>query len=475
MPALLLFVSGLLFVGALAAAWFTHGTGVVRDDPARNIAIPATLTIPLKLQVAYNDETVFFRYRWPSPRPGIHHDMLRFDGTKWEVRGNPVPGSAEFGLHEDRVSMLLDDGRVPEFALYGGFVTAGARLAGLTDAISGREVANHPELKRLGQSEPTKYLPATRHDPADFLAVVPEEQQRRLHAAGYFLDLWHWRAARSNPVGVADDQWVAAARLNDSGRAMFATNWDAANNRPARMFDPAKTGGMVAFRWDDLITGRIGQDTVHALTADNAIPFDPNHAWREGDTLPRRLLRAPDGSRADIAVAGRATWRAGEWDVVLRRKLDTGSPDDKPLREGGVYHVAIAVHRDGTGGRWHYVSFPLSVGLGRQADVTALRFSGQEPEWTEPAREVTLFYPGQTTWPLLISAKHAGAAAMQEGIPVRARHSEYQLARYAVETEFAGEIARQWRWTLIAGLLLILGFGIALNGLLARSLRTKEA
>ena len=78
------------------------------------------------------------------------------------------------------------------------------------------------------------------------------------------------------------------------------------------------------------------------------------------------------------------------------RKMDTGNRlDDKIFLDRGVYHVAFAVHRQATGGRWHYVSLPVTVGLGRDADINAVRFDGDAPKWDQPAKAVTLFYPGQ--------------------------------------------------------------------------------
>jgi hypothetical protein len=459
-----LFAGLVVFVGALALSWLTHGSGVVRNDPERHISIPAALTVPLTVQVAHDGTDIWFRYRWPAPNAGIFHDMLRFDGTAWQVRGGAVPGSNPDGLHEDRVSMMLDDGSVPEFGRYGGYVAIGDRLAGFTVEASGREIAAHPELgRRLGLDEATKYLPATRSNAQDWASVVPEAEQRRLQAAGYFLDLWHWRAARSNPMGVADDQFITAGRLSDAGRGAYATNWDAANRRPQMMFDAGRAG-RTALRWDDVVQGRVGQDDVHALRPDLSAPFDPALAWREGDTLPRRILRAPQASRADIAVAGRARWEGGFWDVTLRRRMDTGQPqEDKILRDGGVYQAAFAIHRQATGGRWHYVSLPFSVGLGRDADIMAARFEGEAPAWQQPAKAITLFYPGQVNWPLIVSERHPGADRVRAGVPVRFRHTEDQLAHYGVEMEFLDEIRRQWLQTLLAGVALIAAFGFALT------------
>ncbi len=456
-----------IFLGALAFSWFTHGQGVVRNDPKQHIAIPTTLTIPLHVQAAYNGRDVHFRYRWPSPKPGIFHDVVRYEGGKWAVRGSPVPGSEPDGLHEDRVAMMLDDGSVPEFARYGGYITVGRRLTGFSDEVSGKEIAAHPYLgAKLKQDEPTKYLPATRRNINDWASVVPEDELKSLRAAGYFLDLWHWRANRSNPVGLSDDQLVAEARLSDAGKSPYVTNWDSATSAPRLMFDAAKVG-QAALRWDDIVSGRITQDHAYALREDIAVPFDPKAVWKDGDTLPRRIVRPSDGSRADIKVSGKARWTDGFWEVTLARKMDTGNRlEDKILVDRGIYQVAFAVHRQASGGRWHYVSLPYSVGLGRDADIDAARFDGDQPKWDQNAKTVSLFYPGQVSWAHINSAKHAGADKVRAGVPVKFRHSEAELAHYGIEMEFNDAIKRQWLLTILAGLLLIASFGIAVNAAL---------
>jgi hypothetical protein len=465
----LLYLSIALFLGVLAISWLTHGTGVVRNDIARNIYIPGELTMPLQVKAAYNGKDMFFRYRWPAKQPSIYHDMMRYEGGKWVRYGASVAGPQPQGIYEDRVTMLVDDGKVPEFARYGGYVTIGDRMRFFTDEAKPQEVRAHPYLgQKKKQSEVGKYLPATRRDLNDWRSVVPEEELAALRKAGYFLDLWHWRAHRSNPVGASDDQFVFDARYGDAGRGPFGDNWDAQKQQPRFMLDPAKNG-RPALNWDDLINRKLGFDDTYYISVENSVPFDAAYAWRDGDVIPRRLLQPAEGSHGDIKVAGKARWQDGYWEVVLRRAMDTGSPlDDKIMIDKHVYNVAFAVHRDALGSRWHYVSLPVTLGLGRDADMAAARFDGAEPPWSQPWTNVTLFYPGQVNWALLNSRKHAGAAQIRAGVPVKYRHSEAQLAHYGVEQEFAEEIRRQWLYTLLAGLLLIFGFGIAINGLLAR-------
>lgn len=459
-----------LFVGILAVTWVTQGSGVIRNDLSRNIFIPAELTMSLQVKAAYNGRNMFFRYRWPSERPGIYHDMLKFEDGKWARYGGSVPGPQPQGIYEDRITMLVDDGSVPEFEKYGGYITIGDRMRFFTNEATKEEVKKQPYLGgKKKQKEVGKYLPATRSDVNDWSSVVSEDDLAALRKAGYFLDLWHWRAHRSNPVDKSDDQFVAEARYGDSGKGPFFTNWDKKNKQPKFMFDPAKTGRK-ALAWDDLAQRKLGFDDLYYLREDQAVAFDPDLDWAEGDTIPRRVLRSGAGSRADISVAGKARWKDGYWDVSLVRAMDTGNPlEDKAMVDKGVYTAAFAVHRNATGSRWHYVSLPVSLGLDREADLTAVRFEGAEPQWQQPWLDVALFYPGQVSWPMLVDGnRHEGAEHIAEGEPVKARHSEKQLALYGVEMEFKEEIQRQWLFTMLAGLGLIAAFGVAVNLQIAR-------
>lgn len=457
----------LLFLAAFSLALLTQGRGVVRNDLSRNIYIPSELTMPLQVMVAHNGEEIFFRYRWPARDAYVYHDMLRYQDGEWVRHGASRAGPDPDNTYEDRITMLVDDGSVPEFAAYGGYITVGDGARFFTNAADKDEVAAHPHLGgKLGVDEVQKHLPDTRRDPSDWRTVVSEETLEQQRRAGYFLDLWHWRAGRSNPVNVSDDQWVGEDRFGDAGRAPFSTNWDSGLRQPRFMFDPDRTGRN-ALRWEDVQANRFDFDGLYYLSEDIAIPFDPEHPWRNGDVIPRRLLRPGAGSRGDISVHGMARWERGYWEVTLKRALDTDNPDDKAFREQGVYHVGFAVHRDATGSRWHYVSHPFSLGLGRPADIEVPRFEGDSPPWVQPWTEITLFYPGQVSWPMLTGRAHAGAGQMAEGVPVRHRHNERQLAVYGVEMEFNDEIIYRWTWTMAAGLVLLLGLWFGLSRVLS--------
>lgn len=446
------------FVAAVGLALASHGTGVIRNDVAHNRWIPDELTMPLQMQAAYDDQRMYFRYRWPAPRPHIANDLLRFHDGQWRRQERSPVGPDPDGNSEDRLAMMVDDGSVPEFEHYGGYITVGAQMRDFNG--SGADAAHR-----------RKYLPATRRNPDDWYSIVDAKTLEAQRRAGYFLDLWHWRAQLSNPLDRSDDQSVSWFRLFDAGGTPYFSNWDPPSHQPRWMFDPQRTG-IRALRWDDVAHGRAVRSKPYFLTEAVAVPFDPGLAWREGDVLPGEVLREPTGSRADIRVQGHGRWSQGYWDVTLVRALDTGHPlDDKILRDQRIYSVALAVHRDARASRWHYVSLPFQVGLGRKADLVAMRMSGPAPDWKRAeVHEVTLFYPGQVSWQHLTSARHAGSKYVAKGVPVKYRHKETQLASYGVEMEFDREIRLQWWLTLAAGLMLIVSFVFSV----ARLLRGRE-
>ncbi len=431
---------------------------VVRDDPERNIDIPDELLIPRYFKAAYNEETMLFRFELPTAEPSWYHDYWIYEGDcHWRRQGRSPMGREPKLIYEDRITFFVDDGRVPEFGKYGGFVTASTEaMRFFTQEASAEEVRAIPRLS--GQSDLRKWLPETRTDPHDWRSLKPDEELDALQQAGYFLDLWHWRAHRSNPIGWSDDQYILDYRWSDEGRGPFATNWDDEQQRPAYMFDPEKTG-QHAMRLELIEEQAYGQDDYlrYALIRGteeiegNTVPFDPERDWSPGDVIPRRLLQVPEGSRGAIRANG--IYRDGSWHVDLWRALDTGNPlDDKALQHGGLYQVAFAAHILATGSRWHYVSFPFTLGLGREAQINARRFEGDAPPWDEMDWfEMKLFYPGQIDWAHLISDGHAGADAMADGVPLPVGHDE--------------EIRRQWALTTLgkAGLMALLAAALVVG------------
>lgn len=433
--------------------------GFAHAQERKNFFIPKQLTTELKVKVAYDDRQVFFRFEWPAEVGSIYHDYIYFEKGKWVTSKGSSPGTHPQKLYEDRVSLLLDDGSVRYFDTAGGFVAVHEGMRFLSNQTPAEEVQKHPYIGgKLKQRDVRKYTPETRKS-GDWRSVRSDEELEALKKSGVFLDLWMWRSHRGGPIGYADDQWVLDFRNDDAGKSAFTDNWDAEKQQPKFMYDPQKVG-FAALRWDDVINHKLGQKDIYYLTTEMAKPFDPAHEWKEGDTIPRRLLRAPEGSRGDIK--GKGVWQDGRWQVGMTRLLDTGQPDDKALRDRRRYTIAFAVHKDYTGSRWHYVSLPFSLGMGTDADIIARRFDGTEPPWNDiPWITVKLFYPGQVTWEWLVSPAHAGAVDLLKGQSCAACHAPELLGRYAVEHELRDESRRRWFLTLGSGVIFVAGLALA--------------
>ncbi|MSP50026.1 MAG: hypothetical protein EXQ95_11970 [Alphaproteobacteria bacterium] len=336
--------------------------------------------VDVAVQAAHDAEFLYLRLQWKTRlnREGRMHDYVRFDGKQWKWYGGDrnekeVRAGEQPPLYEDRLAIMIDDGKVPTFPQQGCWLTCHNGMRDTQNSAVGDPVKKHPLLGDAGlkQTDVRKYLKSTRiDDAATWDKTKSREEIDKVKAAGGFLDLMQWRVARSAAIGMADDGYVLEYRLADEGKDPFSWQINRSTMTPTYMFDAAKVGAK-ALRAED-----IGNPAKPAalIKETNAVPYDPNAGWKEGDILPGRMLSRADakGSAADNDAAF-GTWKDGTYTLVWRRKLDTGHPaDDKIMKVGGKYTVGIAVHDDNVTTRFHHVSFPLSLGIGVDADIKAL-------------------------------------------------------------------------------------------------------
>jgi len=349
------------------------GNKLVAANPLEPTPVPGKNGVmPLNLQIAYDNDHVYFRAQWKTrnPHPGEAHQFVRFDGKEWKTYGFPkldavVRKGEQPGIYEDRFSIIIDDGGVPAFANHGCWITCHDGARDNPKFASKAEVDANPLYQALKQSDVRKYLPSTRTDAnASWDKGKSPEEIAKIKASGGFLELMQWRAHRSNPVGMADDGYVLEYRLSDAGGNPFGSNVDPKTHQPRFMYDEKKTGRK-ALRAEDI------RKVPTALIRDeNAVPFDPNAGWKEGDLIPEYVLHreGSKGSAADNSNV-KGVWKDGMWTVVWARPLRLTNPDDKALTEGKAYNFAFAVHDDNITTRGHHVSFPMTVGFGTKADI----------------------------------------------------------------------------------------------------------
>jgi hypothetical protein len=160
---------------------------------AARTAAPLAEPGDVRLQVVHDREDVAFRFSWKShPKrhppgfanvgriyPGQFHDLLRFVGDAFD--SFPEGPERETRFEEDRVTFMLQDPARP----VAGFAAAGCF------------VACHAGMK----------------------------SHHLLPGAGSFLDHWHWRGARSGPMGYAEDAWVSNAQRERDSAGSPPSQW----------------------------------------------------------------------------------------------------------------------------------------------------------------------------------------------------------------------------------------------------------
>ena len=418
--------------------------------------------LPVEVQAAYNDDTMFFHIAWEGD-PGDYHDYVHYTGGAWQQEGFPRreaqstldndpargPTNRTSTIYESRVTWIIDDPSGPhavaDFGRFGCFITChdNSRAMPLWDT----------------STDFTKYL----NDGTDGA-----------------LDLWHHRLARANPIGASDDQYVTLAdpdgesggRKRDTpGSSPWQTN-NIVGGNPTYTLDNQDplTGGLFAFNFTalspNLFTNplRYFRDPnaleLGAVEVAAGIPWATatapprNYVPSEGDTIPRRRLRTPTENAGSITGYG-STFTPitdplfGLIESNTQRPLDTGYASfDTQLANGGVYNIAFAVHTGQVTVRDHYVSFPMTLKLGVDptADVEAVQVqgTGREP-WpdfsdlqTFPITDVNLFLPGIASLEFLknenvgveyldvnqqpIDQTHFGAFGMDAGLGCRDCH-----------------------------------------------------
>lgn len=239
--------------------------------------------VEVTLKALYTDKDVFFLVQWADKTESLGR-LREFDGKEWK----PAKGN------EDRLNFAWDLG-VKDFA------------------AKGCAAACHKQGK---------------------------EVTFRTEGPGARLDIWHWKAQRTNPAGWADDQWLGHEKQGDSYRGNdpktgggYEDNWDKEAKRPKWTFKEGIRPGAVLLR----------KDAVEVK--------DPGR-FKAGDRLPREVVDRITGSRGDIEAKG--VWDRGRWTLELRRARETGDREhDVQFTEAGrPYLFGLSVH-DSAGDEEH--------------------------------------------------------------------------------------------------------------------------
>lgn len=154
--------------------------------------------------------------------------------------------------------------------------------------------------------------------------------------AEFEADVWHWKAGRSNPAGVAHDKWWKISKTEFDGAEEFDT----------------PTGGVVYIARKSDKGDRLYKPVKYSARQDDMM-------------LRYEVNMAPTGSIADVKAMG--VWADGQWFLEIARKLDTGNGDDAIIPANGEIAIALAAF-DSVDADAHSVSGVLTLRIGDLAN-----------------------------------------------------------------------------------------------------------
>lgn len=143
------------------------------------------------------------------------------------------------------------------------------------------------------------------------LRMSGEFSANKVGGGAFVADVWHWKASRSNPAGVAHDKM-----------------WKVSNE---------------PFADADEFPGPNGSTVYLARRSDQGdrlykpVKYDA----KQDDVMSRYEVNMnAQGSIVDVRAKG--VWRNGRWHLELARKLNTGHADDAVIPANGTIEIAIA-------------------------------------------------------------------------------------------------------------------------------------
>ena len=142
-------------------------------------------------------------------------------------------------------------------------------------------------------------------------AMTGDFSPNKLDGSEFTADVWHWKASRSDPAGIAHDKmWKVSA--SPFPKAKKFTSPDGQTVYLARLSDAG--------------------DRLY-----KPVKYDS----QQDDLMPRYEVNlSVKGSIADVRAKG--MWRDGLWYLELSRKLDTGNADDAVIPASGSIEMAVA-------------------------------------------------------------------------------------------------------------------------------------
>jgi hypothetical protein len=319
------------------------------------------------LKFLYTNTDIYMLAQWADPT----WSWSRSGGWLWDSGSNSW--STIGGNSEDRIGVMWNI-NVPDFntkgcatkchAVVGGKQVAPAHLIDESHAV-----CDTCHAGKLTSSEDGAYF----------------------GTEGLKADMWHMKAARTLPIGYADDKHIGyvpvdangfpttnkpdGGRYGDSGTGFYDRNRNADKTGPLYIeTNPKNYVDAMSITQSEIAVGEAV--SVAGLTADQIGAY-----WAKYEAIsvpsgaspivvPERILKdmaieltpvQERGSRSDVLEV--AKWSDGKWTAEFARKLVTGHDDDVQFDDFTKVYLFDVALMDNTGGEGHsfHVGTPLHL------------------------------------------------------------------------------------------------------------------
>lgn len=289
--------------------------------------------VAVSVQAVHDGERIYMLLRWPDKSKSFNHLPLTNSSGQWRVTTDGYERDDERTFYEDKLSIMLSNNSV-------------------FDAVNSFHFGN--------SHFSDKSVPAPRHG-------------RGYHYTknNLILDVWHWKALRTDGFFQADDNFFGAAikvrecdqrykagyqqdPSNGGGYSQNVTYFTTAEVTPLRL----PSSSRFTYRVED------EAKKVHVsklMRVSDSYPYhnDSNENLAANTRIPFVLSHGPiQGDRGHVGAKG--VWADGYWSVEFSRALNTFSPYDVEIKNGTYLWLAAFNHAQT---RHSYHLWPLRMKL----------------------------------------------------------------------------------------------------------------
>ena len=286
----------------------------------------------IEIRAVHDGTYAYFLFTWQDSTRSLKHLPLVKEADGWHLLHSGFQLGDEHQYNEDKFSVLLT---TMDVTLAGGrtFHPGPQPVAGAPATMSGRGL---------------HYTPAGYADVWQWKATSG--------ATGWMDDAHFGPPLAPTPMQVANVVPYKGGFATDPGSANYRDNFSieadtSGGPRRSRLIAPLRLPKVVAATTDAM--GDIDLDPNHGesdgarwyMTDKDSVPYSTDVDARipTGTVIPGVILGGEfSGDRADVRCAAR--WASGLWALEVKRRLDTTSQFDVPIKSGIFMRVAAFDH-----------------------------------------------------------------------------------------------------------------------------------